>query len=96
MEEKTRVHILVSGRVQGVLFRQNARARALELGLKGWARNLLDNRVEIVAEGEKEKIKRFIEWCQRCPSLAKVEHVDVIKEEYTGELENFTIWEFGF
>jgi len=91
MEEKTRVHILVSGRVQGVLFRQNARARALELGLKGWARNLLDNRVEIVAEGEKEKIKQFIEWCQKGPSLAKVEHVDVIKEEYTGELENFTI-----
>lgn len=92
----TRVHLFVSGRVQGVLFRQHARAKALELGLAGWAHNLLDGKVEIVCEGEKDNIEKFIEWCKKGPSLAKVERVDVSFEEYKGEFQSFEIREFGF
>lgn len=91
-----RFHLLVSGRVQGVLFRQHARAKALELGLTGWAKNLLDSKVEIVAEGEKEKVNKFLEWAKKGPKLARVENVETEEEEYTGEFEDFVVREFGF
>ncbi|MBI1971543.1 MAG: acylphosphatase [Candidatus Wildermuthbacteria bacterium] len=96
MAEKIRIHLFVSGRVQGVLFRQHARAKALELGLTGWARNLLDERVEIIAEGEKENIEKFIERCKKGPPLAKIGHVDAVGEEYKGEFKEFSVREFGF
>ena len=51
----TRAHIFVSGRVQGVFFRAGAQTRAKKIGVYGFARNLPDARVEIIAEGEKEK-----------------------------------------
>lgn len=91
-----RVRLLISGRVQGVLFRQSARARALELGVVGWAHNLLDGKVEIVCEGEKERVEQFIEWARKGPVLSKVEHVDASFEEYKEEFSSFEIREFGF
>lgn len=79
-----------------MLFRQSARARALELGIRGWAHNLLDGKVEIVCEGEKENIEKFIEWCKKGPSLSRVERVEVSFKEYKGEFEDFEVREFGF
>ncbi len=86
-----RVHIYVSGRVQGVFYRSNTRKKALELGLTGWVRNLPDGRVEIVAEGEREKLERLIEWCRRGPPLARVEDLEIRWEEPRGEFDSFTI-----
>jgi len=94
--EKRRAHIFVSGRVQGVFFRASAQKRAHELELGGWAHNLVDGRVELVVEGEKEHVTQFIEWCKIGTSLAKVERVDVIEEEHAGEFADFSIREFGF
>ena len=91
-----RFHLLISGRVQGVLFRQGARAKALELGLTGFAKNLIDGKVEIVIEGEKEKVKEFIEWTNNGPGLARVNNVEMAEEEYIGEFEGFVAREFGF
>ncbi len=96
MRGQIRIHLVVSGRVQGVLFRQSARAKALELGLSGWAHNLLDGTVEIVCEGDKEHVGKFVSWCKRGPSLAKVEHIDVSFEVYKGEWKDFEVREFGF
>lgn len=96
MVRQIRAHLIISGRVQGVLFRQSARAKALEFSLTGWAHNLLDGKVEIVCEGDREHVKAFVDWCKKGPPLAKVEHVDVMQEEYTGEFSNFEIREFGF
>ncbi len=96
MESQVRVRVVISGRVQGVLFRQSARAKALELGVLGWAHNLLDGSVEIVVEGEKENIEKFIEWCKKGPSFAKVENVEVQYQEYKGEWKDFDVREFGF
>lgn len=86
-----RVHIYVSGRVQGVFYRSNTRRKALELGITGWVRNLPDGRVEIVAEGEREKLERLIEWCRRGPPLARVDDLEIAWEEPRGEFESFTI-----
>lgn len=91
-----RTHLFISGRVQGVLFRQSARAKALELGLVGWAHNLLDGSVEIVCEGYEKRVEEFVKWCKKGPPLAKVERVDVAFEKYKGEFEDFKVREFGF
>lgn len=71
------VHIIVHGRVQGVFYRSSAQARALEFGLTGWVRNLLNGTVEIHAEGDQDTLDQFIEWCQQGPSSAKVIRCDL-------------------
>lgn len=88
---KVRVHLYISGWVQGVFFRANARDRALSYGVKGWVRNLPDGRVEAVCEGEKEWVNKFIEWCKKGPPGAQVEDVEIEWEEYKGEFKTFSI-----
>lgn len=88
---KVRCHIFVSGRVQGVFFRQSTEDMATIFGLKGWVRNTKDGRVEVMVEGEKEKIEKLIEWLHRGPPLAKVEKVDVEWQEFKGEFNDFVI-----
>lgn len=89
--EKARAHVYISGRVQGVFFRASTRERALELGLKGWVKNLRDGRVEAIFEGEKEKVMDMVDWCREGPSYASVVTVDVRWGEYKGEFESFTV-----
>jgi acylphosphatase len=89
--EKARAHVYISGRVQGVFFRASTKERALELGLKGWVKNLRDGRVEALFEGEKEKVRDMVDWCREGPSYASVANVDVRWEEYKGEFESFTV-----
>ena len=96
MEEKIRAHIVVSGRVQGVLFRKHAQQEARVLGLGGWAHNRIDGKVEILCEGEKERVEEFIEWCKKGPPLAKVESVEVEHKDHKDEFRDFEIREFGF
>lgn len=91
-----RAHIVVSGRVQGVLYRSGARQKARELGITGWAHNLIDGRVELMAEGEKEKVEEFVDWCKQGSPLAKVQDVEVAYEDYKGEFPDFSIRDFGF
>jgi acylphosphatase len=81
----------VAGRVQGVWYRSNTRTKAIELGLKGWVKNLWDGRVEAVFEGEAHVIKEMIEWCKRGPPLAKVKQIEVKWEEPTGEFIDFSM-----
>ena len=66
------VHIIVHGQVQGVFFHASAQARALELGLTGWVKNLSNSTVEVHVEGDQDALNHFIEWCQKGPSSAKV------------------------
>ena len=80
-----RVRVLVRGRVQGVFFRAETRARAESLGLSGSVRNLPDGSVEAVFEGNPERVESMVEWCRRGPAGASVEGVEVSSEEPTGE-----------
>ena len=80
-----RVHVRIRGRVQGVFFRAEARARAESLGLAGWVRNADDGSVEGLFEGDAERVDSMVEWCRRGPGGARVEDVEVESEEPTGE-----------
>jgi acylphosphatase len=73
------VKILVSGRVQGVCFRQSTKNKAKKFGILGTARNLDDGRVEIIAQAEAETLGPFIEWCHKGPIAARVDHVEQIE-----------------
>jgi len=76
----TRVHVLVSGRVQGVWFRSSTRDEAARRGLTGWVRNLRDGRVEAVLEGPRDEVYRVVGLCRAGPKGAKVQGVQVDRE----------------
>jgi acylphosphatase len=69
------VRFLVSGKVQGVWFRASACEKALSLQLRGYARNLVDGRVEVVAQGQQAALDALESWLQRGPPLARVSAV---------------------
>ncbi len=89
--EKVRARVIIEGRVQGVFFRHHTRAMAFRLGVKGWVKNRRDGSVEAVFEGDRERVDRIIQWCERGPSEARVENVGVTWENYTGEFEDFFV-----
>ena len=68
---------LVGGRVQGVFYRGSAARRARELGVRGYARNLLDGRVEVLACGEPDAVQAFVEWLWLGSSASHVQSVEV-------------------
>ena len=79
------VHIFISGFVQGVGFREFIKRSARKLGLTGWVRNLLDNRVEAVFCGSKEQIEKIITICRKGPFLSEVRDVEVLWNEGSEE-----------
>ncbi len=91
MKPDARVHIYISGVVQGVFFRAHTREQAKRLGLVGWVRNLPDRRVEVVAEGNRQNLERLIEWCHKGPDLAVVEEVYVEWQEPSQEFDDFRV-----
>ena len=88
---KKRLHVTVSGRVQGVFFRASTRDVAIEHGLIGWVRNCLDGSVEAILEGEADQVERVINWCRKGPDAAHVANVEIRWEEPTGEYDTFSI-----
>jgi len=85
-----RRHLWVRGRVQGVWYRGSCAEQARGLGISGWARNLPDGRVEIVAEGNPEALDNLVEWCRHGPPAARVTALEVRAEEPEG-LDSFTV-----
>ncbi len=84
-----RIRAIVSGLVQGVWFRRHTVEWANELGLKGFARNLPDGSVEVVAEGSEAALKKLVEKLKLGPPAAKVEKIDVKWENPKNEFSNF-------
>ena len=79
------LHLLITGRVQGVWFRESMRQEALKQGVNGWVRNLPDGKVESVVCGEAAPVSRLLEWARKGPPLARVNGVEMteIAEEKT-------------
>lgn len=88
--ETVRVHVYVSGRVQGVGYRFSTYDQAHEFKLAGWVRNLPDGRVEAVFEGTADRIQQMMDWCHQGPSAAKVVEVTITHEPPAG-LKHFEI-----
>lgn len=80
-----RRHVFVSGKVQGVFFRQETRRMANREGVGGWVRNLPDGRVEAVFEGPVEAVERAVRWCGHGPGSASVSGVTASEEPPAGE-----------
>jgi len=91
MNNFCRSHLFISGRVQGVFFRRWSQINAEKFKVNGFVRNLSDKRVEMVLEGEKERVEKMINWAKRGPIFAKVEKIDINWEEYKGEFKGFEI-----
>jgi acylphosphatase len=81
----TRTRVFVTGRVQGVWFRESCREQALGLGVSGWVRNLSDGRVEAVLEGPPAAVDRVVQWCHHGPARARVDMVESHSEPPVGE-----------
>ena len=89
--DSRRVALRIRGKVQGVSYRESARAEALRLGLTGWVRNREDGSVEAVVEGAPEALERFLAWCGRGPPLARVADVERAEHPARGEFSTFTV-----
>jgi acylphosphatase len=86
-----RAHVFVSGRVQGVFYRQSLWDMAKALGIAGWTRNLDDGRVEAVFEGGGSPVREAVKWYRKGPGGASVDDVDVDYDEKPEGLEGFAI-----
>jgi acylphosphatase len=80
-----RCRVVVSGRVQGVFFRDTCERVANGLGVNGWVRNRPDGTVEVVAEGARAGVDDLLAWCRTGPPRARVDRVDVTDEPVVGE-----------
>ncbi len=90
--DRVRAHVVISGRVQGVAFRQSAVDQARRIGgLAGWVKNLPDGCVEAVVEGERARVERLLEWLRTGPRLARVEEHRVVWEPARGDVGPFDI-----
>ncbi len=86
-----RTRILISGLVQGVFFRREVTRLARRLDVTGWVRNLPDGNVEVVAEGDKQKLDEIVQFCRIGPSGARVKDVGVDWSDFRGEFRGFRI-----
>ena len=93
--ERSAVHLVIVGRVQGVAFRFRAVAEANKLGLSGWVRNRMDGTVEARAEGAPEAVDAFVAWCHHGPPAAKVEEVQVTRVSAHGLDRGFQVGTSG-
>ena len=81
---RTRVHVFVSGRVQGVYYRATTRERAQKQGVDGWVRNLYDGRVEAVFEGPEADVEAMVEFCHEGSERANVTDLEIEDEDPEG------------
>lgn len=85
-----RIHVTVSGRVQGVFYRVTCAERARSLDLAGWVKNASGNRVEAAFEGPDDAVEAMVAWCDEGPPSARVVRVEVVEEVPVGE-EGFRV-----
>jgi len=88
---KQRVHLFITGKVQGVFFRQAMKVTAIKNNATGWVRNLKDGRVEAVIEGEDLDVSNVVEWSHAGPANARVEDIEIRNEQHKGEFAKFEV-----
>lgn len=88
---KKRVHVLYSGRVQGVGFRVTAEELACRLGVVGWIKNLRDGRVELIAESQETVLKQFLEAIRTSAMKNFIRQVESSWSDASDTFDDFTI-----
>jgi len=91
VEQAVALHVIISGRVQGVYFRASAAAEARRLGCTGFAKNLPTGEVEVYAEGSKESLESFLDYLRHGPEGAIVRDMKVTWSSATGEYRDFAV-----
>jgi acylphosphatase len=91
MTEQVRAHLIITGRVQGVLFRMETLRTAERLGVRGWVRNLPDGTVEAVFDGAPDAVQNAVEWCRTGPRMAEINDVRISWEKSSAEFDRFSI-----
>ncbi len=91
MDQQRRLHLKITGLVQGVFFRAHTRDEARQLGLSGWVRNRSDGSVEAVAEGPEVTLNRLVAWCKSGSPGSQVEHVEFSWSDPTREFVGFSV-----
>ena len=89
--KQQRVHILVSGKVQGVFFRQALKVMAKKNNAFGWVKNLEDKRVEALLEGDTENINSIVEWARIGPAHSRVDNIEINDEQFKNEFSIFEV-----
>ena len=88
---KQRIRLFVTGKVQGVFFRQTLKVMAKKNDVFGWVKNLEDGRVEAVLEGDEDKVSRLVEWAHGGPANARVDDVNIHNEKFASEFSTFDV-----
>jgi len=91
MPTSKRIEAIVSGKVQGVCFRSCTASKSRELGLSGYAKNLSDETVEVIAEGSEKKLLELVSWLHKGPSHARVDDVKVAWSDSIEEFRDFIV-----
>ena len=87
---KKRLHVVIAGIVQGVMFRAATKRKADELGLAGWVKNNINGTVEAVFEGEESQLAQMLEFCWHGSPNARVDEIDVHWMD-AGDFDNFEV-----
>ena len=88
---KSSVHILVTGKVQGVFFRQATKVIAVKNNVTGWVKNLESGQVEILLEGDIQNVNSVIDWCHNGPANSRVDEIKTKQQEFSGQYSNFKV-----
>lgn len=91
MNEKRAVHVIISGKVQGVFFRMETLRTAGQYRISGWVMNRSDGTVEALFEGDTENVDAILEWCHKGPPSAVVRNLEIEEKPYTGQYSDFMI-----
>ena len=91
VNQKMQLYVLITGRVQGVGFRNFTQRNAQQLGVKGYAKNLPNGKVEVVAEGDKAQLDALVVFLRDGPRYARVDSLEIDERPFTGEYESFGI-----
>ena len=85
-------HVVISGKVQGVFYRQSCHDKAIELGIRGWVKNNSNGTVEALFQGSKTTLELMLNWCTRGPIKARVDQVAILSNKDCTDLQKrFTI-----
>jgi len=91
MSEKVRFHANITGLVQGVFFRMETKRAADSFNVRGWVKNRYDSTVEAVFEGDREDVRKVLNWCKKGPTASDVEDVKLTEQTYSGEFNSFDV-----